>query len=140
LWRAIMRTLLFSKMCGFGHALLTSSIRHGPAQNLQRIRRPLLTFSICSYEEVKHGAPEDHSYRVTYSARIGGCGICRATSFRVKVLSVCVRLLPCRGPVDLWLNHQFRILDVCATRGPSSVSDATSAPQTPTRYSLHSRE
>ena len=27
-------------------------------------------------------------------------------------------LLPVRGPVDLWLNHQFRKLDVLATRSP----------------------
>lgn len=25
-------------------------------------------------------------------------------------------LLPCRGPVDLWMNHQFDALEVCATR------------------------
>ena len=29
-----------------------------------------------------------------------------------------LRLLPVRGPVDLWLNHQFRKLDVFATRHP----------------------
>lgn len=27
-------------------------------------------------------------------------------------------LLPCRGPVDLWMNHQFDALDVRATRRP----------------------
>jgi GR25 family glycosyltransferase involved in LPS biosynthesis len=27
-------------------------------------------------------------------------------------------LLPCRGPVDLWMNHQFSVLDVRATRRP----------------------
>lgn len=27
-----------------------------------------------------------------------------------------LRLLPCRGPVDLWINHQFGVLDVRATR------------------------
>ncbi len=29
-----------------------------------------------------------------------------------------LRLLPVRGPVDLWLNHQFRRLNVLATRRP----------------------
>ena len=29
-----------------------------------------------------------------------------------------LRLLPVRGPVDLWLNHQFKELDVFATRRP----------------------
>ncbi len=29
-----------------------------------------------------------------------------------------LRLLPVRGPVDLWLNHQFRKLDVFATQRP----------------------
>lgn len=27
-----------------------------------------------------------------------------------------IRLLPCRGPVDLWMNHQFDVLEVRATR------------------------
>lgn len=27
-----------------------------------------------------------------------------------------IRLLPCRGPVDLWMNHQFDALEVRATR------------------------
>jgi GR25 family glycosyltransferase involved in LPS biosynthesis len=27
-----------------------------------------------------------------------------------------IRLLPCRGPVDLWINHQFDTLEVRATR------------------------
>jgi Glycosyl hydrolases family 16 len=29
-----------------------------------------------------------------------------------------LRLLPCRGPVDLWINHQFSALNVRATRRP----------------------
>jgi len=40
-----------------------------------------------------------------------------------------LRLLPCRGPVDLWLNHQFGILDVCA--------NAAVHHQSATRHPLH---
>ncbi len=29
-----------------------------------------------------------------------------------------LQLLPCRGPVDLWINHKFEVLDVCAIRRP----------------------
>ncbi|HVI41408.1 MAG TPA: family 16 glycosylhydrolase, partial [Anaerovoracaceae bacterium] len=27
-----------------------------------------------------------------------------------------LRLLPCRGPIDLWINHHFEVLDVFATK------------------------
>lgn len=40
-----------------------------------------------------------------------------------------LRLLPCRGPVDLWMNHQFDALEIRATRRPliSQRSDMGSA-------------
>ncbi len=68
-----------------------------------------------SYEEVKHGAPKTFlSGNVFRPVRglwhLSGYVISREGAEHL------LRLLPCRGPVDLWLNHQFQVLDVCATR------------------------
>jgi|SRR5665811_57016 len=68
-----------------------------------------------SYEEVKHGAPKTFlSSNVFRPVRglwhLSGYVISREGAEKL------LRLLPCRGPVDLWINHQFRALDVRATR------------------------
>lgn len=68
-----------------------------------------------SYEEVKHGAPKTYlSSNVFRPVRglwhLSGYVISRSGAEKL------LRLLPCRGPVDLWLNHQFGVLDVRATR------------------------
>jgi GR25 family glycosyltransferase involved in LPS biosynthesis len=68
-----------------------------------------------SYEEVKHGTPKTFlSSNVFRPVR----GLWHLSGYVVsregaeKLLS----LLPCRGPVDLWINHQFGLLDVRAIR------------------------
>ena len=68
-----------------------------------------------SYEEVKHGAPKTFlSSNVFRPVRglwhLSGYVISREGAEKL------LRLLPCRGPVDLWINHQFGVLDVRATR------------------------
>ena len=68
-----------------------------------------------SYEEVKHGAPKTFiSSNVFCPVRglwhLSGYVISREGANKL------LRLLPCRGPVDLWLNHQFRYLQIRATR------------------------
>lgn len=68
-----------------------------------------------SYEEVKHGAPKTFlSSNVFRPVRglwhLSGYVISREGAEKL------LQLLPCRGPVDLWLNHQFGVLDVRATR------------------------
>jgi GR25 family glycosyltransferase involved in LPS biosynthesis len=70
-----------------------------------------------SYEEVKHGAPKTfHSSNVFRPERglwhLSGYVISRPGAEKL------LHLLPCRGPVDLWINHQFGVLDVRATRRP----------------------
>lgn len=66
-----------------------------------------------SYEEVKHGAPKTFlSENVFRPVRglwhLSGYVISRQGAKKL------LRLLPCRGPVDLWINHQFDKLDVRA--------------------------
>jgi len=68
-----------------------------------------------SYREVKHGAQKTFlSSNVFRPVRglwyLSGYVLSREGARKL------LRLLPCRGPVDLWINHQFRALDVRATR------------------------
>ena len=68
-----------------------------------------------SYEEVNLGAPKTFlSSNVFRPVRglwhLSGYVISRAGARKL------LQLLPCRGPVDLWINHQFGVLDVRATR------------------------
>lgn len=68
-----------------------------------------------SYEEVLHGAPKTFlSDNVFRPAR----GLWHLSGYVLsrKGAHTLLRLLPCRGPVDLWLNHQFGVMDVRATR------------------------
>jgi len=68
-----------------------------------------------SYVEVKHGAPKtflsDNVFRPVRGLwHLSGYVLSREGAKKL------LRLLPCRGPVDLWINHQFDVLDVRATR------------------------
>jgi len=68
-----------------------------------------------SYVEAKHGAPKTFlSSNVFCPVRglwhLSGYVISREGAEKL------LRLLPCRGPVDLWINHQFEVLDIRATR------------------------
>lgn len=70
-----------------------------------------------SYLEVKHGAPKTFlSSKVFRPVRglwyLSGYVLSREGAEKL------LRLLPCRGPIDLWINHQFEVLDVRATRRP----------------------
>jgi len=81
-----------------------------------------------SYREVKHGAPKTFlSSNVFRPVRglwhLSGYVLSREGAEKL------LRLLPCRGPIDLWINHQFEVLEVRATRLPliSQRFDAKSA-------------
>lgn len=68
-----------------------------------------------SYKEVKYGAQKTFlSTNVFRPVRglwfLSGYVLSREGAKKL------LRFLPCRGPVDLWINHQFGALDVCATR------------------------
>ncbi|SEH97291.1 Glycosyltransferase family 25 (LPS biosynthesis protein) [Rheinheimera pacifica] len=68
-----------------------------------------------SYLEVKHGAPKLQVSNYVFRPERGLwflSGYILSKKGAEKLLS----MLPCRGPVDLWINHQFRALDVYATK------------------------
>ena len=68
-----------------------------------------------SYKEVKNGAPKTFTSQNVFRPLRGLwylSGYVLSRSGAEKLL----RRLPCRGPVDLWINHQFAALDVRATK------------------------
>ena len=70
-----------------------------------------------SYLEARHGAPKALlSNNVFRPVRglwyLSGYVLSREGAEKL------LRLLPCRGPIDLWINHQFEALDVLATKQP----------------------
>lgn len=70
-----------------------------------------------SYLEVKNGAPKTILSRNVFRPVRGLwylSGYVLSRDGAVKLL----RLLPCRGPIDLWINHQFEALDVLAAKQP----------------------
>jgi GR25 family glycosyltransferase involved in LPS biosynthesis len=68
-----------------------------------------------SYKEVRHGAQKTFLTRSVFRPVRGLwylSGYVLSREGAAKLLT----LLPCRGPVDLWINHQFGALDVQATK------------------------
>ncbi|MEQ1936491.1 MAG: glycosyltransferase family 25 protein, partial [Fimbriimonadaceae bacterium] len=68
-----------------------------------------------SYVEVKHGAPKTFLSSMTFRPvrglwHLSGYVLSREGAEKL------LQLLPCRGPIDLWMNHQFEVLDVRATK------------------------
>jgi GR25 family glycosyltransferase involved in LPS biosynthesis len=68
-----------------------------------------------SYEEVKHGAPKTFLSSWIFRPVRGLWNLSGYVMSR-KGAEKLLRLLPCRGPIDLWLNHQFEHLDVRAIK------------------------
>lgn len=68
-----------------------------------------------SYKEVTHGAPKELISKFLFRPERGlwymsGYVLSKRGATRL------LQLLPCRGPVDLWINHKFAELDVKALR------------------------
>lgn len=70
-----------------------------------------------SYVEAKHGAPKTILSKNVFRPMRGLwhlSGYILSREGAEKLL----RMLPCRGPIDLWINHQFEALDVRAAKQP----------------------
>lgn len=68
-----------------------------------------------SYKEVRHGAPKELlSKNVSRPER--GLWCLSGYVLSKKGARALLDLLPCRGPIDLWINHKFRELEVRALR------------------------
>ncbi|MBI5118984.1 glycosyltransferase family 25 protein [Candidatus Poribacteria bacterium] len=81
-----------------------------------------------SYMEVADGAPKTFVSSNVFRP-VRGLWFLSGYILSRKGAEKLLRLLPCRGPVDLWINHQFSVLNVRATR-LSLVSQRIDAPST----------
>lgn len=68
-----------------------------------------------SYLEVKHGAPKTFISPNLFRPKRGLWHLSGYILSR-KGAKKLLQLLPCRGPIDLWINHHFEALDVLATK------------------------
>jgi len=68
-----------------------------------------------SYLEVKRGAPKTFLSSNVFRPMRGLWHLSGYVLSREGAEKL-LRLLPCRGPVDLWINHQFEVLDVRSTK------------------------
>ncbi len=76
---------------------------------------PVFDILYVSYGEVRNGAPKELvSTNVFRPER--GLWYLSGYVLSKKGAQALLDLLPCRGPIDLWINHQFRKLDVRALR------------------------
>lgn len=70
-----------------------------------------------SYAEARHGAPKELTSENVFRPERGLWFLSGYVLSR-KGAQALLRLLPCRGPIDLWINHKFRAIDVRALRRP----------------------
>jgi GR25 family glycosyltransferase involved in LPS biosynthesis len=68
-----------------------------------------------SYREVRHGAPKELVSRNVFRPE-RGLWYLSGYVLSKKGAQALLELLPCCGPIDLWINHKFRELDVRALR------------------------
>jgi GR25 family glycosyltransferase involved in LPS biosynthesis len=70
-----------------------------------------------SYAEARHGATKELISESVFRPERGLWFLSGYVLSR-KGAQALLRLLPCRGPIDLWINHKFRTIDVRALRRP----------------------
>ncbi len=68
-----------------------------------------------SYGEVRNGAPKELVSKNVFRPE-RGLWYLSGYVLSKKGAQALLDLLPCRGPIDLWINHKFRELDVRALR------------------------
>lgn len=68
-----------------------------------------------SYKEVRHGAPKELISKSVFRPE-RGLWYLSGYVLSKKGAQMLLGLLPCRGPVDLWINHKFGEMDVRALR------------------------
>lgn len=68
-----------------------------------------------SYGEVRHGAPKELVSKNVFRPE-RGLWYLSGYVLSKKGAQTLLDLLPCRGPIDLWINHKFRELEVLALR------------------------
>ena len=78
---------------------------------------PAFDMLYVSYAEARHGAPKELISENVFRPERGLWFLSGYVLSRKGAQSL-LRLLPCRGPVDLWINRKFAAIDVRALRRP----------------------
>lgn len=78
---------------------------------------PAFDMLYVSYAEARHGAPKQWMSDTVFSPE-RGLWYLSGYVLSKKGAQALLRLLPCRGPIDLWINHVFGEIDVRALRRP----------------------
>lgn len=76
---------------------------------------PAFDLLYLSYKEVRHGSPKELISKNVFRPERGLWQLSGYVLSK-KGAQTLLGLLPCRGPVDLWINHKFREMDVRALR------------------------
>lgn len=76
---------------------------------------PMFDVLYVSYNEVRYGAPKEIVSKNVFRPE-RGLWYLSGYVLSKKGAKALLDLLPCRGPIDLWINHKFRELDVRALR------------------------
>lgn len=76
---------------------------------------PLFDVLYVSYKEARHGAPKELVSKNVFRPERGLWYLSGYVLSR-KGAQALLDLLPCQGPIDLWINHKFRELEVRALR------------------------
>jgi GR25 family glycosyltransferase involved in LPS biosynthesis len=70
-----------------------------------------------SYREVRYGAPKEQISKNVFRPE-RGLWYLSGYVLSKKGAQTLLRLLPCRGPIDMWINQKFAEMDVRALRRP----------------------
>jgi GR25 family glycosyltransferase involved in LPS biosynthesis len=76
---------------------------------------PAFDILYVSYKEVRYGAPKELLSKNVFRPE-RGLWFLSGYVLSKKGAQALLRHLPCHGPIDLWINHKFRELDVRALR------------------------
>lgn len=76
---------------------------------------PAFDILYVSYKEARYGAPKELISKNVFRPERGIWFLSGYVLSR-KGAQALLELLPCHGPIDLWINHKFRDLDVRALR------------------------
>ncbi|MCY3840957.1 MAG: family 16 glycosylhydrolase [Gammaproteobacteria bacterium] len=94
---------------------------------------PAFDILYVSYKEARYGAPKELVSRNVFRPE-RGLWYLSGYVLSKKGAQTLLQLLPSRGPIDLWINHKFRELDVRALRR-SVINQRLDVPSTNT-YSI----
>lgn len=78
---------------------------------------PAFDLLYMSYKEARYGAPKEQVSRNVFRPE-RGLWYLSGYVLSKKGAQTLLGLLPCRGPIDIWINHKFAEMDVRALRHP----------------------